>query len=40
MRMTSLHIVLALVAKENMDLVQLDVKIDFLHGDLHDEIHM
>ena len=31
---------LALVAKEDMDLVQLDVKTTFLHGDLHDEIYM
>ena len=40
MKMTTLCIVLALVAKEDMDLVQLDVKIAFLHGDLHDEIYM
>ena len=40
MKMTTLRIVLALVAKEDMDLVQLDVKTTFLHGDLRDEIHM
>ena len=40
MKMTTLPIVLALVAKEDMDLVQLDVKTAFLHGDLHDEIYM
>ena len=38
--MTTLHRVLTLVAKEDMDLVQLDVKTAFLHGDLHDEIYM
>ena len=39
-KMTTLRSVLALVAKEDMDLVQLDVKTSFLHGDLHDEIYM
>ena len=39
-KMTTLRTVLALVAKEDMDLVQLDVKTTFLHGDLHDEIYM
>ena len=39
-KMTTLCIVLALVAKEDMELVQLDVKTTFLHGDLHDEIYM
>ena len=39
-KMTTLCTVLALVAKEDMDLVQLDVKTTFLHGDLHDEIYM
>ena len=39
-KMTTLRIVLALVAKEDMDLVQLDVKTAFLHGDLHDEIYI
>ena len=38
--MSTLCIVLDLVAKEDMDLVQLDVKIAFLHDDLHDEIYM
>ena len=39
-KMNTLCTVLALVAKEDMDLVQLDVKTTFLHGDLHDEICM
>ena len=39
-KMTTLRIVLALVAKEDMELVQLDVKIAFFHGDLYDEIYM
>ena len=39
-KMTTLCTVLALVVKEEMDLVQLDVKTTFLHGDLHDEIYM
>ena len=39
-KITTLHTMLALVAKEDMELVQLDVKIAFLHGDLHDEIYM
>ena len=39
-KMTTLCTVLALVAKDNMELVQLDVKTTFLHGDLHDEIYM
>ena len=39
-KMTTLHIVLALVAKEDMELVELDVKIAFLHGDLGEEQNM
>ena len=39
-KMKTLCTVLALVAKEDMELVQLDVKTSFLHGDLHDEIYM
>ena len=38
--MTTLRTVLALVAHENMALVQMDVKIAFLHGNLHEEIYM
>ena len=37
---SSIRILLALVAQLNMELVQLDVKIAFLHGDLEDEIYM
>ena len=32
--MTTLHCVLALAAREDMELVQMDVKTAFLHGDL------
>ena len=39
-KMTTLRTVLALVAHENMALVQMDVKTAFLHGDLHEEIYM
>ena len=35
MKRTTLFSVLSLVAKEDMDILQLDVKIAFLHGDLH-----
>ena len=38
--MTTLRCVLALVAHMDMDLVQMDVKIAFLHGDLQEEIYM
>ena len=38
--MTTLHCVLALVAKQDMELVQMDVKTMFLHGDLHEDIYM
>ena len=37
---SSIRILLTLVAHLNMELVQLDVKIDFLHGDLEEEIYM
>ena len=33
-KMTSIHIVLSLVATEDLHLEQLDVKIAFSHGDL------
>ena len=39
-KMTTLRCVLALVAREDMDLVQMDVKTSFLHGDLHEEVYM
>ena len=37
---SSIRILLALVAQYELKLDQLDVKIDFLHGDLEDEIYM
>lgn len=37
--MTILRTILALAAHEDIDLYQMDVKIRFLHGDLHEEIY-
>jgi len=37
---SSIRILLALVAQYELDLGQLDVKTDFLHGDLYEEIYM
>ena len=37
---SSIRILLALVAQFNMELVQMDVKITFLHGDLAEEIYI
>lgn len=39
-KMTTLRAVLRLVALQDMELVQLDVKTTFLHGNLTDEIYM
>ena len=39
-KMTTLCCVLALAAKEDMELVQMDVKTMFLHGDLYEDIYM
>ena len=39
-KMTTLETVLALVACEDLELCQMDVKTAFLHGDLHEEIYM
>ena len=39
-KMTTLRCVLALVAQFDMELVQIDVKTAFLHGDLQEEIYM
>ena len=38
--MTTLCCVLVLASREDMELVQMDVKIVFLHGDLQEEIYM
>ena len=38
--MNTLHIVLGLVAIEDMELVQMDVKTTFLHGDLEEDVYM
>ena len=37
--MTSIRIILIIVAIEDLHLEQLDVKITFLHGDLDEEIY-
>ena len=39
-KMTSIRIVLSLVATEDLHLEQLDVETTFLHGDLDEEIYM
>ena len=39
-KMTTLRCVLGLVAKEDMELKQMDVKTTFLRGDLHENIYM
>ena len=39
-KMTTLHLVLGLVAIEDLELIQMDVKIAFLHGDLDDDVYM
>ncbi|MCO5556475.1 hypothetical protein L7F22_010024 [Adiantum nelumboides] len=39
-KMTTLRMVLGLVPHEDMELSQMDVKIPFLHGDLHEDIYM
>ena len=40
MKHTSIRTILAMVAHENMDLEQLDVKTTFLHGELEEVIYM
>jgi ATP-binding cassette subfamily B (MDR/TAP) protein 1 len=39
-KMTSIRTILILVAIEDFHLEQLDVKTNFLHGDLDEEIYM
>ena len=38
--MTTLRFMLGIVAADNLELIQLDVKTTFLHGDLKEEIYM
>ena len=38
--MTTLRFMLGIVAVDNLELIQLDVKMAFLHGDLKEEIYM
>ena len=40
MKMTTLRFMLGVVAADNLELIQLDVKTTFLHGDLKEEIYM
>ena len=40
MKLTSIRILLSIVASENLHLEQMDVKTTFLHGDLDKEIYM
>ena len=39
-KLTTIRLVLGIVAVENLYLKQLDVKTTFLHGDLEEEIYM
>ena len=39
-KMTTLRCVLALVARMDLELAQMDVKTAFLHDDLHEEIYI
>lgn len=39
-RHSSIRLLLALVAAQNLELEQLDVKTTFLHGDLEEEIYV
>lgn len=38
--MVSIQVILGLVANLNSELEQIDVKITFFHGDLHEKIYM
>ena len=39
-KMSTIRLVLGMVATENLHLEQLDVKTEFLHGDLEEDIYM
>ena len=39
-KMKTLRFMLGVVAADNLELIQLDVKMTFLHGDLQEEIYM
>ena len=39
-KMTTLRLLLGVVATEDLELEQLDVKMTFLHEDLEEDIHM
>ena len=38
--MTTLRFMLGVVVADNLELIQLDVKTAFVHGDLKEEIYM
>ena len=40
MRITSVRLILAIVAHMNLELYQMDVKTTFLNGELYEEIYM
>ena len=40
LKLTSIRILLSIVASENLHLEQMDVKTTFLHGDLNKEIYI
>ena len=40
MKLTSIQILLSIVASENLHLEQMDIKTAFLHGDLDKDIYM
>ena len=39
-KMSTIRLVLGMVAVENLHLEQLDVKTEFLHGDLKEDLYM
>ena len=39
-KMTTHHFMLDIVAAEDLELIKLDVKMKFLHGDLEEAIYM